>query len=140
MARSFHIAILSPYETEFEGEVESVILPGVEGEFGVLPGHALFVSQLRPGIARWVQDGRPQRLCVGGGFGEVHPQGVTVFVDSAERIEELDGMRAEAARDRTRMKLAACDPADTRLRAHLELKLARAENRLRACQERDPRK
>ncbi len=137
MAKTFHVEILSPFETEFIGEVESLVLPGQEGEFGVLPGHALFVSRLRPGILRYTQGGREERLVVSGGFAEVHANGVTAFVDSAERPADVDRMRAEVARDRGRMKLAACDPADDKQRAYLEEKLARAENRLRACRERE---
>jgi F-type H+-transporting ATPase subunit epsilon len=137
VAKTFHVEILSPFEAEYIGEVESLMLPGQEGEFGVLPGHALFVSQLRPGLLRYTVDGRQERLVISGGFAEVHTRGVTVFVDSAEKPEAVDRLRAEAARDRVRMKLAACDPTDGKLRAHLEEKLARAENRMRACRERE---
>jgi len=137
LAKTIHVEILSPFETELSGEVESLLLPGLEGEFGVLPGHALFVSQLRPGILRYAIDGRQERLVVSGGFAEVHTRGVTVFVDSAEKPEDVDRVRAEVARDRARMKLAAASPTDEKLHAHLEEKLARAENRLRAVRERE---
>jgi F-type H+-transporting ATPase subunit epsilon len=87
---TFHFALVSPEQVLFSGEVEQVDLPGSEGEFGVLAGHAPLVSSLRPGILKILGPGEPQRIMVLGGFAEVGPEGLTVLADTAVPVEEVD--------------------------------------------------
>jgi F-type H+-transporting ATPase subunit epsilon len=87
---TFHFDLVSPERVLFSGEVDQVDLPGSEGEFGVLAGHAPLVSALRPGILKILGPGQPQRIMVVGGFAEVGPDGLTVLADKAVPVEELD--------------------------------------------------
>jgi len=86
---TFHFDLVSPETIVFSGEVEHVVVPGTEGEFGVLAGHAPLVAMLRPGILR-ILGTDEQRILVFGGFAEVSPQGLTVLADKAMPIEEVD--------------------------------------------------
>jgi F-type H+-transporting ATPase subunit epsilon len=87
---TFRFNLVSPEQVLFSGEVEHVVVPGSEGEFGVLAGHAPLVSTLRPGILKILGPGQPQRIMVTGGFAEVGPDGLTVLADTAVPVEELD--------------------------------------------------
>jgi len=87
---TFHFALVSPEQVLFSGEVEQVDLPGSEGEFGVLAGHAPLVASLRPGVLKILGPGEPQRIMVLGGFAEVGPDGLTVLADTAVPVEEVD--------------------------------------------------
>jgi F-type H+-transporting ATPase subunit epsilon len=87
---TFHFDLVSPEQVLFSGEVEHVVVPGFEGEFGVLAGHAPLVATLRPGILKILGPGEPQRIMVVGGFAEVGPDGLTVLADRAVPVEELD--------------------------------------------------
>src|SRR5438128_589084 len=75
---NFHFDLVSPERLVFSGEVEHVVVPGSEGEFGVLAHHAPLLAMLRPGILTILGPGQPQRIVVGGGFAEVAPDGLTV--------------------------------------------------------------
>jgi F-type H+-transporting ATPase subunit epsilon len=86
----FHFELVSPERLLFSGEVDQVDVPGAEGDFGVLAGHAPLVSTLRPGILTVINGGQQQRIVVFGGFAEVSPQGLTVLADSASAVEDLD--------------------------------------------------
>ena len=86
---TFHFELASPERLVFSGEVEHVVVPGSEGEFGVLADHAPVVAMLRPGILT-VLGPEEQRFVVRGGFAEVNPQGLTVLADFAVPVEDLD--------------------------------------------------
>jgi F-type H+-transporting ATPase subunit epsilon len=118
---TFHFNLVSPEAVLFSGDVEHVVVPGSEGEFGVLAGHAPLVSTLRPGVLKILGPGQPQRIVVIGGFAEVGPDGLTVLADKAVPVEELDAAviaqeikdieediadaKDEAQRDKLRQKL-----------------------------------
>jgi F-type H+-transporting ATPase subunit epsilon len=87
---SLHLELVSPEKLVFSGEVEQVDVPGVEGDFGVLVGHAPMVTTLRPGILTVHSAGGAQRIVVLGGFAEVSAQGLTVLADTADAIETCD--------------------------------------------------
>jgi F-type H+-transporting ATPase subunit epsilon len=89
---TFHFALVSPEQVLFSGQVEHVVVPGSEGEFGVLAGHAPLIASLRPGILKILGPGQPQRIMVLGGFAEVGPDGLTVLADTAVPVEEVDPM------------------------------------------------
>jgi F-type H+-transporting ATPase subunit epsilon len=86
---TFHFNLTSPDHLVFSGEVEHVVVPGSEGEFGVLAGHAPLIAMLRPGILT-VLGPQEQRFVVRGGFAEVNPDGLTVLADFAVPVDELD--------------------------------------------------
>jgi F-type H+-transporting ATPase subunit epsilon len=87
---SLHLELVSPEKLVFSGEVEQVDVPGAEGDFGVLAGHAPMVTTLRPGILTVHSAGGAQRIVVLGGFAEVSAQGLTVLADTADAIEACD--------------------------------------------------
>src|SRR5665213_3133888 len=87
---TFHFELVSPQSIAFSGEVDQVDVPGSEGDFGVLAGHAPLVSLLRPGVMTVYAGGEQTRLVVLGGFAEVGPAGLTVLADVATSVEVLD--------------------------------------------------
>ena len=87
---TFHFDLVSPEKLLFSGEVSQVDVPGSEGEFGVLAGHAPLVTTLRPGILVVHSDAEQLRIVVNGGFAEVGPAGLTVLADLAVPVDEFD--------------------------------------------------
>ncbi|HSI40476.1 MAG TPA: F0F1 ATP synthase subunit epsilon [Xanthobacteraceae bacterium] len=86
---TFPFQLVSPERLVFSGTVTEVIVPGSEGEFGVLAGHAPFVSTLKPGILVIKGDGAPTKLFVRGGFAEANPAGLTVLAEEAIPLAEV---------------------------------------------------
>jgi len=87
---TFQFDLVSPEKLLFSGEVTQVDVPGNEGDFGVLAGHAPMVTTLRPGILVVYRDGGELRVVVNGGFAEVSPTGLTVLADMAVPQDEFD--------------------------------------------------
>jgi F-type H+-transporting ATPase subunit epsilon len=87
---TFHFDLVSPEKLAFSGEVDQVDIPGVEGDFGVLAGHAPVVAAIRPGILTVFSGGKREKIIVSGGLAEVSEKGLTVLADIATSIEELD--------------------------------------------------
>lgn len=87
---TFSFELVSPERLVFSGAVTEVIVPGSEGEFGVLAGHAPFISTLKAGILTIRGEGAPKRMFVRGGFAEVNPAGLTVLAERATPVEEID--------------------------------------------------
>ncbi len=90
---TFHFDLVSPEKLAFSGEVDQVDIPGAEGDFGVLAGHAPVIAAVRPGILTVISGGSKQKLIVLGGLAEVSEKGLTVLADVATSIEELDRAR-----------------------------------------------
>ena len=118
---TFHFDLVSPERMVFSGEVEHVVVPGSEGEFGVLAHHAPFVSMLRPGILSILGPGTPQRIVVGGGFAEVAPEGLTVLAELAVPVEEFD--RAQLVEQIRDTEEDVADTNDEALRDKLRRRL-----------------
>ncbi len=87
---TFHFDLVSPEKLAFSGEVDQVDIPGWEGDFGVLAGHAPVVAAIRPGILTIIIGNARQKVIVLGGLAEVSEKGLTVLADVATSIEELD--------------------------------------------------
>src|SRR6202167_4025802 len=87
---TFHFDLVSPEKLAFSGEVDQVDVPGVEGDFGVLAGHAPIVAAIRPGILTVISGGSKQKIIVLGGLAEVSDKGLTVLADVATSIQDLD--------------------------------------------------
>jgi F-type H+-transporting ATPase subunit epsilon len=87
---TFHFDLVSPEKLAFSGEVDQVDVPGAEGDFGVLAGHAPVVAALRPGILTVTTGSTREKIIVLGGLAEVSEKGLTVLADVATSIEELD--------------------------------------------------
>jgi F-type H+-transporting ATPase subunit epsilon len=87
---TFHFDLVSPEKLAFSGEVDQVDIPGVEGDFGVLAGHAPIVALIRPGILTVFAGGTNQKIVVLGGLAEVSDKGLIVLANVATSIPELD--------------------------------------------------
>jgi len=87
---TLHFDLVSPEKILLSGEVDQVDVPGSEGDFGVLAGHAPLIAALRPGIMIIYREGGEIRVVVNGGFAEVNPQGLTVLADMAVPLEDFD--------------------------------------------------
>jgi F-type H+-transporting ATPase subunit epsilon len=87
---TFHFDLVSPEKLAFSGEVDQVDVPGAEGDFGVLAGHAPVVAAIRPGILTLITGGTQQKIVVLGGLAEVSDKGLTVLADVATSMQELD--------------------------------------------------
>jgi len=90
---TFHFDLVSPEKLAFSGEVDQVDIPGVDGDFGVLAGHAPVVAAIRPGILTVTTGGKHEKVIVLGGLAEVSDKGLTVLADVATSLEELDRAR-----------------------------------------------
>jgi F-type H+-transporting ATPase subunit epsilon len=87
---TFHFDLVSPEKLVFSGEVDQVDIPGSEGDFGVLAGHAPVVATIRPGIMTVFANGRQEKIVVLGGLAEISAKGLTVLADVATSLEDLD--------------------------------------------------
>ena len=103
---TFHFELASPEQLVFSGQVEHVIVPGSEGEFGVLAGHAPVVAVLRPGFLTIHTGDNEEQVIVLGGLAEVSEKGLTVLADVAQSIEELDRAKLAEAIAEMEAKLA----------------------------------
>ena len=122
--------IVSQDRLVFEGDVDIVVLPGTDGEMGVLANHAPLLSTLNMGVVRVRQGETEEVFTVTGGVVEVQPDIVTVLADAAENIEEIDLARAEAAKQRAEERLAG-DRPDGDLDAYLAIEAALRRSNLR---------
>ena len=115
--------LVAPERLLATAEVDMVVAPGAEGDFGVLPGHSLFMSVLRPGVLETYQGNQvSERIFVGGGFAEVNQRGCTVLAEEAMPVEEID-------LDKAKKRLAAAQ--DDLKEATDDLARARCEREIR---------
>jgi F-type H+-transporting ATPase subunit epsilon len=117
-----------------EEGVDEVVVPGVEGELGVLTLHAPLLTMMQPGVLRIKKGDEETEMAITGGFIEVRENRVTILADAAERAEEIDVVRAEEARRRAK-RLIEERVAEVDL-ARAEAALARALARIRAAERR----
>lgn len=103
---SLRLQIVTPEGVAYSEQVESVVVPGIDGELGVLPQHVPLMTQLLPGELRVVKDGSELRLAVGEGFLEVTQSTVSVLTDMAVKESEIDESAVEAAIRRAEESMA----------------------------------
>ncbi|KPL82702.1 ATP synthase F0F1 subunit epsilon [Thermanaerothrix daxensis] len=126
--------IVSQDRVVFSGDADIVILPGVEGEMGILPNHAPLLTALRYGIIVVRKQGEEQFFTVAGGIAEVQPDQVTVLADAAENVLEINVQRAEAAKRRAEEMLQRGIPKESDEYFELQAALRRSNLRLEAVQ------
>ena len=119
-----HLEVVTPARVVLEKDVDSVVAPGSEGEFGVLPNHVSFLSGIVPGELRYTAGSEKEALSVTAGFAEVFRNKVSILVDAAERAPEIDVERARKAMERAKERLS-------RDRSDKEIDYVRAEAALR---------
>src|SRR5271154_7182490 len=94
---SFPFELVSPEKIVFSGEVEAVVIPGVEGELTVLKDHAPTMAMLKPGIVVINQTAtQKMELLVGGGFAHISPEGLTLLAEEAVALESVDAAKIDA--------------------------------------------
>lgn len=120
---TFQFDLVSPEKLLLSGEVEQVDVPGSEGYFGVLPGHAPFVTTLRPGILTIKRAEGELKVVVLGGFAEVSPSGLTVLADTAATVEDFDRAMLTAQIKASEEKIAKLEASDV-----LDKELARLDH------------
>ena len=134
---AMRLEIITAEKVVYSDEVETVLVPGIEGELGVLSHHAALMTTLKPGELMVRKDGQESYLAVTGGFLEVMENNVTILADAAERSEEIDEERAQAAVKRAQERMESRE-ADVDLERTLS-QLRRATARLNVARRRRPR-
>lgn len=126
--------LVSPERVLASEDVDMVVLPGEEGDFGVLAQHAPVLSLLRPGVIATYQGDRPQRrIFVAGGFAEVNERGCIVLAEQAEPVEEINRGAAEQAVRDAEEDLADAKSPTEHDRERLERAVAVARARVEAA-------
>lgn len=128
--KNITVEIVTPERIVFSELVDFVVVPGIQGYLGVLPMHAPIVSGLNVGVLKVITSGRETKLAISGGFMEVNQDNVVILADTAERGEEVDILRAKAARERAEQKLSNRSADVDSARA--EMALRRAVARIKA--------
>jgi F-type H+-transporting ATPase subunit epsilon len=126
MTDKLSFALVSPERELFHGDVDHVVVPGSEGEFGVSPNHAPVMSMIKPGALRVMNDGAERRIFVNGGFADVTPEGLSVLTEEAIDLADIDPVQFEQ-----QLKNAQDDARDAASDAQRE-KTGRALSRLEA--------
>ena len=125
--------IVSQDRLVYEGDVDIVVLPGTDGEMGILPHHAPLLTTLKFGFIKVRTRSEEQVFTVAGGVAEIQPTIVTVLADAAENVEEIDVARAETARQRAAEAIASVKTVDVDAYLALEAALRRSNLRLEAA-------
>ena len=131
------LEIITAERVVYSDEVDILVAPGAEGELGILPQHAPLLTVLQPGELRLVEDGNEQSMAVSGGFLEVLGNTVTVLADTAERVEEIDEERAQAAIRRAQERIAS-QPGEQDLERAL-MAIRQGQNRIQVARRRRSR-
>jgi len=112
MDNKLRLEIVTPYGSVFSDEVDEITAAGSEGEFGVFPQHAPFITMLKTGMVTCKRGGENLIFFVSGGYAEVGPDKVIILADSAERSEDIDVERAKAALKRAEERLKKAEEVD----------------------------
>lgn len=127
MADTVKFELVSPERLLFSADVESVVVPGTEGDFGVLPGHARLISTVRPGVISIFQNGKvTDRIFVEGGFAEVTGTGCTVLAEHALPVSDISRDQAQQAIQDAREDVEDAKDDETRKEANKALEVAEA--------------
>lgn len=133
MADRILFELVSPERLLLARPVDMAVVPGVEGDFGALPGHAPFLTLVRPGVIAVFEDGKvSERIFVAGGFAEVTAERCTVLAEGATALADLDRAAVEAALKHAREDLG--EAGDEAERHALEAAIAVGEAKLRALE------
>ena len=115
---TFHFDLVSPEKLAFSGEVDQVDVPGLEGDFGVLAGHAPIVAAVRPGILTIISGDAHQKIIVLGGLAEMSEKGLTVLANVATSMQEID--RAQFAAEIAEMEAKLAEKEGSELDRAIE--------------------
>jgi F-type H+-transporting ATPase subunit epsilon len=129
----FLLEIVTPHGLAVSSKVEEAYIPGSQGDFGVLPGHAPFLTSLRIGELHYRQDNEVHYVSINHGFAEVTSEKTTILTDTAEPAGEIDKERALAARTRAEERLKILSKEDPAYIQELEA-AERARIRMRTAE------
>jgi F-type H+-transporting ATPase subunit epsilon len=119
--------LVAPERLLATADVDMVVVPGAEGDFGVLPQHSLFMSVVRPGVIETYDGGRvSERIFVAGGFAEVNERGCTVLAEEAVPVQEIDLAQARRRLSNAQEDLREATN-DARARCEREIRIAEAQ-------------
>lgn len=128
MADTIQLEVVTPDRLVVNDTAEYIQIPGKTGYLGVLPGHAPLITELAVGEISYTNGGQTRRLAVAWGFAEVLPEKVTILAETAERADEIDVSRAQAARQRAEEELRKAGPTgDAAAQAALQRATTRIE-------------
>jgi F-type H+-transporting ATPase subunit epsilon len=125
MAEKLVFSLVAPERELFHGEVDHVVVPGSEGEFGVSPNHAPVMSVIKPGALKVINEGAERRIFVNGGFADVTPAGLTILAEEAIDLAEIDTATVEQHLKDAREDLTLA--RDDAARAVVDKRIARLE-------------
>ncbi|MBO4687856.1 MAG: ATP synthase F1 subunit epsilon [Clostridiales bacterium] len=128
------IEVVTPYEVFFEGRVESIVIPTLDGQFGIMPGHSPLVVAITPGIARFEVDGHKRSFVISEGFAEISQYVVIIVCNAAEWPERIDEKRAQDALDRATSKFRSSSSTEQQ-RLYARHAIRRAKARLASAAE-----
>lgn len=131
MADKLTLDIVTPYGLVFTDQVDEVVAAGSEGEFGVLPHHARFLTTLKVGMLTYKKGSETGYIFVSGGYAEVGPDKVVILADSATKAADIDIERALSAKKRAEEKLNQQNKFD---KARAAAALNRAVERIHIAQ------
>ena len=131
---ALQLDVITPERRLLSEQADSVTVPGLGGELGILPGHTPLISQLQTGVLSYTRGATTRRLLVSGGFVEVNNDRVSVLADLAEFPEEVDAARARLERDEAERRLGAFTGSPEEL-AEVRAQLDRASTRLQLAAE-----
>jgi F-type H+-transporting ATPase subunit epsilon len=122
-----NVDIVTPERVVFSGEVSEIRVPGEAGEFGVLPGHANFLSLLRAGVATLLTSDGDKRFVIGRGFAEAGSERVVILTDTYEDSDNVDKSKAQSDLEKAETTISAtAEGSEERNAAELAAELARA--------------
>jgi F-type H+-transporting ATPase subunit epsilon len=128
MAETIQLEIVTPERLVVNDQAEYIEIPGKTGYLGVLPGHAPLITELAVGEISYRNAGQTKRLAVAWGFAEVLQNKVTILAETAEKAEEIDTARAEAAKKKAEAELQKAGPEGNKdAQAALERAIARLD-------------
>ena len=129
MAKTIQLEIITPTKVFDEGQVDYVRAPSLDGLFGVQSKHAPAIIAMKTGEIKVVKEGKTNYFSTSGGFADIRPENVQLLVETAERGEDIDKIRAQTALEKAQKTLQSDDANHARARTALE----RSQNRLKVA-------
>ena len=133
------LEVVNPYEVFYEGQVESIVIPTLDGQFGVLPGRAPIVVAVTPGVARFVVNGEEKKFVISEGFAEIGQHVAVVVCNAAEWPEAIDAERAQKALERAQERMHDATATEEQ-RIYARHAIRRAKARLQIVKENEKKK
>lgn len=132
MADSFHLELVTPSSLYFSGEATMVVIPGAEGDFGVLPNHAPLISQIRPGIVSITKEnGQEEKLFIRGGYTDVTPSCCTILAQEILQLSDISAELIESRTEEAKKSLRRAQSEVVKQKAETELEVLAVMDTLR---------